>query len=135
MSIGSIAKRSVIGLLVAIALVYVGDTLSVWYRMSKKVAGDPLITMTTQGMIEIPHKDGRAEIVLGDPVTQTCVRAIFPHDGYSPCWYVARQNSSTTVITLVPFARLAGWMSPRTRLGAASSEAPRLRPGGGDVGN
>jgi hypothetical protein len=126
MSAGSIVKRTLIGALVAVALVYAGDTLSVWYRMSKKVAGDPLMTMTTQGMIEIPHKDGRAEIVLGDPVTQTCVRAIFPHDGYSPCWYVARQNSATTVITLVPLARVAGWATHRMRFGSA----PAKHPGG-----
>ncbi|MGB6198880.1 MAG: hypothetical protein WBF35_04955 [Candidatus Acidiferrales bacterium] len=107
MSGQTIVKRVLIGILAAVALVYLGDSLSVWYRMSKKTAGDPLTTMTTQGTIEIPHKDGRAEIVLADPVTQTCVRAIFPHDGYNPCWYVARQNQSTTVITLLPLAPLA----------------------------
>jgi len=76
------------------------------------------MTMTTQPIIEIPHKDGRDEIVLGDTQTQTCVRALFPHDGYSPCWYVARQNQSTTMMTLLPFVALrsaqigrpgAGW--------------------------
>jgi hypothetical protein len=113
MSGRTIAKRIAIGVLVAVALVYSGDTLSVCYRMSKKIAGDPLMTMTTQGMIEIPHKDGRAEIVLGDPVTQTCVRALFPHDGYDPCWYVARQNSATTVLTLLPFRPSAHWIRPQ----------------------
>ena len=98
----TIVTRVLIGVIAALALVYLGDTLSVWYRMSRKTADDPLETMTTQATIEIPHKDGRAEIVLGQPETETCVRAIFPHDGYSPCWYVARQNQSPIVMTILP---------------------------------
>jgi hypothetical protein len=129
MSGRNIAKRIAIGVLVALGLLYSADTLSVWYRMSKKIAGNPLMSMTTQGMIEIPHKDGRAEIVLGDPVTQTCVRALFPHDGYNPCWYVARQNSSTTVITLLPFAPASGWTWRHTLLSAATGAAIRRRSG------
>jgi hypothetical protein len=100
----TILKRVGIGAVAAIVLIYFGDTISVWHRMSHKTADDPLMTMTTQPIIEIPHKDGRDEIVLGDAQTQTCVRALFPHDGYSPCWYVARQNQSTITMTLLPFA-------------------------------
>jgi hypothetical protein len=104
-----VVKRVLIGAIIGLALVYLGDTLSVWYRMSKKIAGDPLTTMNTQPVIEIPHKDGQAEIVLGQAQTQTCVRSIFPHDGYSPCWFVARQNQSPIVMTLLPLRpRLAG---------------------------
>jgi len=95
-------KRAAIAILAAIVLVYVGDTLSVWHRMAKNTAGDPLTTMTTQPVIEIPHKDGRAEIVLGQAQTQTCVRSLFPHDGYSPCWYIARQNRQPIMMTILP---------------------------------
>ena len=104
----TILKRVSIAVVAAVVLVYIGDTISVWHRMSKKTAGDPLLTMTMQATIEIPHKDGRAEIVLGEPQTQTCVRALFPHDGYSPCWYVVRQAQTPIVMTLLPipvFAR------------------------------
>jgi hypothetical protein len=101
--------RVVIGAAISLVLVYMGDTLSVWYRMSKKLAGDPLATMNTQPIIEIPHKNGQAEIVLGQPQTQTCVRSLFPHDGYEPCWYLAHQNQSPIVMTLLPLApRRAG---------------------------
>jgi hypothetical protein len=104
----SILKRVAIAALAAIALVYVGDTLSVWHRMSKHIADDPLTTLTTQPIIEISHKDGRAEIVLGQAQTQTCVRSLFPHSGYSPCWYVARQNQSPIVMTMLPALAVAG---------------------------
>jgi hypothetical protein len=28
-----------------------------------------------------------------DPVTEKCVYALFPHSGYSPCWYLMRHTS------------------------------------------
>jgi hypothetical protein len=102
--------------------------------------------MTTQPIIEIPQKDGRDQIVLGDSQTQSCVRALFPHDGYSPCWYVARRNQSTTMMTLLPIAALRcvrigaalrsvrtalpakPWATARAPLLAASGSAPRRAP-------
>ena len=125
----TILKRIAITAVAAIALVYVGDTLSVWHRMSKHTANDPLTTLTTQPIIEIPHKDGRAEIVLGQSQTQTCVRSLFPHSGYSPCWYVARQNQSPIVMILLPALAAAGrtWLRtpfPVGRQGADLRVAP-----------
>ncbi|HEX8816374.1 MAG TPA: hypothetical protein VF753_12810 [Terriglobales bacterium] len=32
----------------------------------------------------------KTEYSFGDPVAQTCVNSIFPHLGYSPCWYLQR---------------------------------------------
>jgi hypothetical protein len=142
----TILKRVSIGALAAFALVYLGDTLSVWHRMSNRTPDDPLTTMTTQPIIEIPQKDGRDQIVLGDSQTQSCVRALFPHDGYSPCWYVARRNQSTTMMTLLPIealrsaqigaalrcARAAApgtlWATARVLLFPASGSAPRRAP-------
>ncbi|MGB6430452.1 MAG: hypothetical protein WBF06_07685 [Candidatus Acidiferrales bacterium] len=125
-SAGTIVRRTLIVAAAAIAVTYLGDTVSVWVRMSRKTADDPLKSLTTQSIIEIPHKDGRDEIVLGDPQTQTCVRALFPHDGYSPCWYVARQNQSVTVMTLLPFVPAAGWATPHIPA-AASLDSTRTR--------
>jgi hypothetical protein len=110
MSGRKILKRVAIGVVAAIALVYLGDTLSVWHRMSHRTASDPLMTMTTQPVIEIPHKDGEAEIVLGAAVEVTCVRALFPHDGCNPCWYVERENQAPIVMTLLPLLEIAGGM-------------------------
>jgi hypothetical protein len=130
MSGRTILKRVAITAVAAIALVYVGDTLSVWHRMSKHIADDPLTTLTTQPIIEIPHKDGRAEIVLGQAQTQTCVRSLFPHSGYSPCWYVARQNQSPIVMMLLPALAATGriWLwtpFPIARRGARVRLAPQ----------
>jgi hypothetical protein len=35
-------------------------------------------------------KNGKTEMMYAEPQTETCVNAVFPHQGYSPCWYVAR---------------------------------------------
>jgi hypothetical protein len=123
----TILKRASIAAVAAVVLVYFGDTLSVWHRMANKTADNPLTTLTTQPIIEIPHKDGRDEIVLGQSQTQTCVRALFPHDGYSPCWYVARQNQSTTMMTLLPFLPAAAWITAHARLPSALGGVPGHR--------
>ena len=85
-----IVVRSALGILVVIALLYLGDYASVKYRMRKNIPGDPLSTVRVQTIYTIPHKDGRAEYVFGPRETKTCVRSIFPHLGYSPCWYLQR---------------------------------------------
>ena len=58
----------------------------------------------------IPHKDGKAELVFGDPVNQTCVHSLFPHLGYSTCWYLNRKNQNPTMMVALPFA---SWVSRR----------------------
>jgi hypothetical protein len=41
----------------------------------------------------VPRKDGRMEFLLDEPFEQTCVHALFPHSGASPCWYLERERS------------------------------------------
>jgi hypothetical protein len=40
----------------------------------------------------VQQKDGKTEYEEGDPETQTCVNSLFPHLGYSPCWYLRRHK-------------------------------------------
>ena len=44
----------------------------------------------------VPQKNGKTEFEPGEPETQTCVNSIFPHLGYSPCWYVKRHKNQQT---------------------------------------
>ena len=83
-----------LSLLLLIAILYLGDYVSVKYRMRKNTPGDPLETIQTQTTYAIPHKDGRAEYVFGPRETKTCVRSLFPHLGYSPCWYLKKSAQS-----------------------------------------
>ena len=85
-------RRLILGAPLAIALgvvlVYVADDLSVRYRMTLRRANDPLDTVTLYVATKL--KNGQVEIFYNQPVTEVCVRALFPHLGHTPCWYVRR---------------------------------------------
>lgn len=86
----SAALRTV-GALVLLGLVlYAGDYVSVRYRTLK--GGDPLATVTIQPYYAIHEKNGRTEYDFAQPQTEVCVRSLFPHFGYTPCWYVNRHT-------------------------------------------
>lgn len=91
--VSQFAFRGLFGLLVLIALLWIGDFISFRYRLSKATPGDPLTTITVQTTYAIPQKDGRAEYVFGPPQTVTCARSIFPHGGATPCWYLQKTAS------------------------------------------
>jgi hypothetical protein len=70
--------------------VYVCDYLSVRYRILKN--RDPFGVVKIQRYYAVRLKDGKTEFVFQEPETQGCVHSLFPHFGYSPCWYVKRRN-------------------------------------------
>jgi hypothetical protein len=87
----SLAKlqRIILGFLVAAIVLYAGD-----YAVLKARGASGLDTVNI--IIGTPMKDGRVQIFTGDNQTQTCVRSLFPHLGYNPCWYV-KQNATQLV--------------------------------------
>ena len=98
-------------LLVAVLLlacVYAYDGLSVRHRMGAQKQGDPFDTVTYPRVLAIPHKGNRVEYALDatSPMeSESCVHSLFPHFGYSPCWYVNRkaQNPIPMVILIPAF--------------------------------
>jgi hypothetical protein len=82
--------RVVAAVILLVGLIYVGDYLSVRYRIPK--GRDPFSTVTMQPYYAIHEKNGRTEYDFGRPQIQMCVRSLFPHLGYSPCWYVNRHT-------------------------------------------
>ena len=87
------ALRSLLGLLVLIAILWIADYISFRYRLSKGTSGDPLASVRIQTTYAIPHKDGRAEYVFGEPQNVACARSIFPHAGAPPCWYLQKTTA------------------------------------------
>lgn len=83
-------KRIVVAVAVVLVLVYAGDDLSA--RIPIPRSRTPLGSVSMKTLYAIPLKDRKTEYVLGDPVTQTCVHSLFPHFGYSPCWYLERKK-------------------------------------------
>ena len=62
-----------------VIVLYIGDYIVVRLR------SEPTGTCQISKLYAVPQKDGKTEYEAGEPETQTCVNAIFPHLGYNPC--------------------------------------------------
>jgi hypothetical protein len=74
-----------------VVLAYATDYLYVRIRMIHPKPADPFESMTTLRVLAIPEKNGKTEYEVdaqNPEQTATCVHSLFPHYGYSPCWYV-----------------------------------------------
>lgn len=80
-------KRLGVALVALLIIWYVGDYLSL------KIRRVPLSTVRITKFYAVPQKDGKTSFEPGETMTQTCVNSMFPHMGYSPCWYVKRQRN------------------------------------------
>ena len=84
-------KRFLVGVALAVALLFLGDAVSVRFRASHPRPGDPFESFTTSRILAIEEKNGKTEYQLDQlqPLqTVMCVHSLFPHFGYSPCWYL-----------------------------------------------
>jgi hypothetical protein len=87
-----------------LAVAYGYDYASVRRRMSSQKPGDPFEVVTFPHILAIPEKGNKVEYALDaqSPMeTQSCVHSLFPHYGYTPCWYVMRRSKSPTPMTIV----------------------------------
>jgi hypothetical protein len=94
-------KGTMLALAVALVLIYAGDYLFVRFRITRNLAGDPFETRMIERTYGIPHKNGSAEIVNDAPEPETCVHSIFPHMGYTPCWYLNRSSKNIIMLELL----------------------------------
>ena len=83
-------KRVLIAAALLICAVYAGDYLSVRFRIPK--GRDPFGTVQVRRYYSAMKKDGKPDFYFDQPQNQTCVRSLFPHFGYSPCWYLERHK-------------------------------------------
>ena len=87
-------QRIFAALVLLLVASYICDYVTVRYRMSKNNAGDPFDVVTYPRLLAIPQKGNRVEYTL-DAVSPTesdsCVHSLFPHFGYTPCWYINRK--------------------------------------------
>jgi hypothetical protein len=86
-----LAKRILIIVLSLVILLYGGDYLSLRLRMLHPKPADPFETFTSLRILAIPEKNGKTEYetdIQNPQQTITCVHSLFPHAGYSPCWYI-----------------------------------------------
>lgn len=83
-------KRLLTIALLVLALVYAGDYASVRYRIPR--SRDPFGSVTVRRYYSVTKKSGKPDFYFDPPTVQTCVHSLFPHLGYSPCWYLNRHK-------------------------------------------
>ena len=84
------ALLSGLSLAVLLASVWVCDYAVVRYRILK--SRNPFGVVKVERYYAVHRKDGRVEFLFQDPEDQACVHSLFPHAGYTPCWYLNRHS-------------------------------------------
>ena len=51
-----------------------------------------LDNVTVNAYYAVPQKTGKMEYDFQSSQQETCVSALLPHMGYTPCWYLRRQT-------------------------------------------
>ncbi len=91
--------RFIYAVILLFALAYGYDYASVRRRMSAQKQGDPFDVITYPHLLEIPQKGNKVdyELEANSPMeSESCVHSLFPHFGYTPCWYVQRRAKTPT---------------------------------------
>jgi len=91
-------------LLLLLAVAYGYDYASVLRRMSAQKPGDPFDVVTYPHLLAIPQKGNKIDYELDaqSPMkSESCVHSLFPHYGYTPCWYVVRRSKKPTQMMIV----------------------------------
>jgi hypothetical protein len=97
-------NRAVYALLMLLALSYGYDFASVRSRVKSQKPGDPFDVVTYPHILAIPEKGNKVEYALDaqSPMeSDPCIHSLFPHYGYTPCWYVVRRSKNPTQMTIL----------------------------------
>jgi hypothetical protein len=78
------------GMTLLAVLLYAGDYVSVRYRVPGR--REVFDNVMVKPLYVIHQKNGKVEYQFGLPQNEVCVRSLFPHLGYAPCWYVRRHS-------------------------------------------
>jgi hypothetical protein len=81
----AIGMSSAIGLT---ALAYALDYAMFRHRLTTNHQPFGQIMVTTYDAV--PQKSGKTQFIFSPPELQTCANALFPRQGYVPCWYLQR---------------------------------------------
>jgi hypothetical protein len=105
---GSFVKRTLVLGVALVAIIYAGDYAVVRLRAAYPRLGNAFGSVQMERVYAIPLKNGNVEYELDarqPEVTVSCVRALFPHMGYQPCWYVRRNSQKPIPMAILTSAR------------------------------
>jgi hypothetical protein len=84
-----ILARAVVGLLLALAVVYMGDW-SVWrVRVAR---GGGMGTVVVSRFVVAPLKGNKEEYYFDGTAAMDCSRSVFPQAGSGACWWLERHR-------------------------------------------
>jgi len=111
-----IVKRGLKVAVLALALLYLGDFLSVRFQIPHRELLEPVEVQT---FYQVRLKGKKVEYMKADSQTETCVHSLFPQIGYTPCWYLMSHRQKWVEIgalrpALLSLVRLA---EPVARVG------------------
>src|ERR1700674_483642 len=96
--------RILYSLILLLAVAYGFDYASVRRRVQPQKPGDPFDVVTSPHLLAIPLKGNKVDYELDaqSPMeSESCVHSLFPHYGYTPCWYVVRRSKKPTQMMIV----------------------------------
>lgn len=106
--LGRFLIRALLSLALLLTLFYIGDYVVVRLRVASPRLGPAFDSVQMARLYAIPLKNGKTEFELDaqqPQVTVSCVRALFPHLGYSPCWYLRRNSQQPIPMVILISAR------------------------------
>jgi len=83
-------RRILLVTLLSLCLLYIGDYVSVRYRIPNNRPQFDVVKI--QRYYAVGLKSGKTEFMFLGPTNQMCVHSLFPHFGYTPCWYLNRRK-------------------------------------------
>lgn len=101
-------KRALVAVVVLAAIVYAGDYVALRLREAYPRLGTAFGSVQMERLYAIPLKNGRTEYELDarqPEVTLRCVHSLFPHLGFSPCWYLQRNSQKPIPMVILISAR------------------------------
>jgi hypothetical protein len=81
---------------ILLLIAYAVDYARFRYRLSANHQPFGQITVITY--YAVGEKGNKVEYMFNPPQAVTCVNSLFPHSGYTPCWYLQRHKEQRTDI-------------------------------------
>lgn len=88
--------RAFLSFAVIFGVVYFADYFAARWHLprNRELFGSVLV----RRYYAVGEKNGKTEFLFNPPETQPCLNSLFPHFGYTPCWYLQRHAEQRTNI-------------------------------------
>jgi hypothetical protein len=82
----------------AVGLILIAYAVDYGVFRYQAAAGKAFGQVTVTSYDAVQQKSGRTQFLFKPPQDETCVKSLFPHAGFVPCWYLQRHTEQRTDI-------------------------------------